>query len=448
MARAGARRTPDEETPMNESPILYPEDKVPLPRLVPLGLQHVVAMFGATVLAPMIMHFDPQLAIFFSGVGTLIFLAVTRMKVPSYLGSSFSFIGPVLAVTGGAAALVPDALCGIAAAAVLYAVAAAATIHWGPGWIDRLMPPIVTGTVVAIIGLNLAASAVGYAIRSEDGRFTIATPADQLALLVALVTFLTAALVSVYTRGFLRLLPVLTGVVVGYAVAAAVGALDPGKIAAIGAAPWLGLPPFATPRWSARAILAIAPVVVVLVAENKGHIAAISSYMKRDLNPHLGRAYLGDAIATFVSAMGGGTPQTTYAENMGVMAITRVFSSWNFVMAGSIAILLGLCPKFGALIQSVPNPVLGGITLILYGLIALMGVKIWLDAKVDFAEHRNMVVAGASLIAATGLGVGGVTVGGTNIAGIALGTVLALVLNLAFRARPREGGVEPEAPRR
>jgi putative pyrimidine permease RutG len=430
---------------MNESPILYPEDKVPLPRLVPMGIQHVVAMFGATVLAPVIMHFDPQLAIFFSGVGTLIFLAVTRMKVPSYLGSSFSFIGPVLAVTGGAVALIPDALCGIAAAAVLYALAAAATLRWGSGWIDGLMPPIVTGTVVAIIGLNLASSAVTNAVNASC---VIASRADQLALLVALVTFFTAALVSVHARGFLRLLPVLTGVIVGYAVAAAVGVLDPAKLSAIAAAPWIGLPPFQAPRWSLPAILTIAPVVIVLVAENKGHIAAISSYMKRDLNPHLGRAYLGDAIATFVSAMGGGTPQTTYAENMGVMAITRVFSSWNFVMAGSIAVLLGLCPKFGALIQSIPAPVLGGITLILYGLIALMGVKIWLDARVDFSDHRNLVVAGASLIAATGLGVNGVTVCGTNIAGIALGTVLALVLNLVFRAPRSEGGVEPEVPRR
>jgi uracil-xanthine permease len=427
---------------MNESPILYPEDRIPLQRLVPMGLQHVVAMFGATVLAPVIMGFDPQLAIFFSGIGTLIFLVTTRMKVPSYLGSSFSFIGPVLAVTGGSAALIPEALGGIAAAAVLYAIAAWATIRYGSRWIDGLMPPIVTGTVVAIIGLNLAASAVGNAINPD---FVIRGPADQLALTLALVTFFTAALVSVYARGFLRLLPVLMGVIVGYALAAALGLLDPQAMAAVAAAPWVGLPPFETPRWSLHAVLVIAPVVVVLVAENKGHIAAISSYMKRDLNPHLGRAYLGDAIATFVSAMGGGTPQTTYAENMGVMAITRVFSSYNFIMAGAIAILLGLCPKFGALIRSVPDPVLGGVTLILYGLIALMGVKIWLDAKVDFADHRNMVVAGASLIAATGLGVKGVTVGGTNIAGIALGTVLALVLNLVFSSSPRSGAEAPAA---
>jgi putative pyrimidine permease RutG len=428
---------------MSESPILYPEDRIPLQRLVPMGLQHVVAMFGATVLAPVIMGFDPQLAIFFSGVGTLIFLVTTRMKVPSYLGSSFSFIGPVLAVTGGSAALIPEALSGIAVAAVLYAIAGWATIRFGSKWIDGLMPPVVTGTVVAIIGLNLAASAVGNAINAD---FVIRGPADQLSLTVALVTFFTAALVSVYARGFLRLLPVLTGVIAGYALAAALGLLDPGAMAAVAGAPWAGLPPFETPRWSLRATLVIAPVVVVLVAENKGHIAAISSYMKRDLNPHLGRAYLGDAVATFVSAMGGGTPQTTYAENMGVMAITRVFSSYNFVMAGAIAILLGLCPKFGALIRSVPDPVLGGVTLILYGLIALMGVKIWMDAKVDFADHRNMVVAGAPLIAATGLGVKGVTVGGTNIAGIALGTVLALVLNLAFRIpSPPRGREAPVA---
>jgi putative pyrimidine permease RutG len=424
---------------MNDGRILYPEDRIPLQRLVPMGLQHVVAMFGATVLAPVIMGFDPQLAIFFSGVGTLIFLAITGMKVPSYLGSSFSFIGPVLAVTAGSAALIPDALSGIAAAAVLYGIAAWITIRFGPAWIDWLMPPVVTGTVVAIIGLNLASSAVANAINAD---FTIRDTRDLVALGVALVTFLTAALVSIHARGFLRLLPILIGVIVGYAVAALVGVLDPQALQAVADAPWIGLPPFMGPRWSTHAMLVIAPVFVVLVAENKGHISAISSFIGRDLNPYLGRAYLGDAVATFVSAMGGGTPQTTYAENMGVMAITRVFSSWNFVMAGSLAMLLGLCPKFGALIRSIPGPVLGGVTLILYGLIALMGVKIWMDAKVDFSDHRNLVVAGASLIVATGLGLKGLTVGGTNLAGIALGTVLALVIHLAFRiGAPREAAV-------
>jgi putative pyrimidine permease RutG len=421
---------------MSQPRLLYPEDWIPFGRLVPMGLQHVVAMFGATVLAPVIMGFDPQTAIFFSGIGTLIFLACTRMRVPSYLGSSFSFIGPVLAVTGGDPARIPDALCGIAAAAVLYGIAAFVTLRRGPGWIDALMPPVVTGTVVAIIGLNLAGSAVANAINAD---FTIRNLHDLLVVAVALATFLTAALVSMYARGFLRLLPVLIGVVMGYALAAAAGLLDPRALAAVHDAPWIGLPPLRTPRWSPSAMLAIAPVFVVLVAENKGHIAAISAYLKRDLDRWLGRAYLGDAIATFVSAMGGGTPQTTYAENMGVMAITRVFSSWNFMMAASIAILLGLCPRFGLLISTIPAPVMGGVTLILYGLIALMGVKIWMDAHVDFSDSRNMVIAGASLIVSTGLGVKGVTVGGTNLSGIAVGTVLALVVHLLLRVVPPAG---------
>jgi putative pyrimidine permease RutG len=414
---------------MPENRIYYPEDKLPLVRLVPMGMQHVVAMFGATVLAPILMGFNPQVALFFSGIGTLIFIAATGFKVPSYLGSSFAFIGPVLAVTGGDASKIPLALCGIAGAAVLYAVAALATMRWGSGWIDRLMPPVVTGSVVAIIGLNLASSAVRNAINAQ---LAINSRADLTRLGIATATFLTAALVSIHLKGFLRLLPILTGVIVGYALAALLGMLDAQSVARIRHSAWIGLPPFQRPAFSTNALLVIAPIFIVLLAENKGHIAAISAYMGRDLNPHLGRAYLGDALATFVSALGGGTPQTTYAENMGVMAITRVFSTYNFAMAACIAILLGLCPKFGAVIQSIPDPVLGGITLILYGLIALMGVRIWIEAKVDFNDPKNLVVAGASLIAATGLGIKGLTVAGVNVAGIAFGTLLALVLNVAL----------------
>ncbi len=409
--------------------IYYPEDKLPLARLAPMGLQHVVAMFGATVLAPILMGFNPQTAIFFSGVGTLIFIAATRGKVPSYLGSSFAFIGPVLAVTGGESANIPYALSGIAAAALLYAGAAAVTMRRGPGWIDRLMPPIVTGAVVAIIGLNLSSSAVSNFL-NED--FRLATREDAVRLFVSAATFVTASAVSIYFRGFMRLLPILTGVAAGYLLALGLGLIGPEQLAAVRNAPWLGLPPFTAPAFSWHAVLVIAPVFVVLVAENKGHIEAIGGYMRRDLNPHLGRAYLGDAAATFVSAMGGGTPQTTYAENMGVMAITRVFSVYNFIAAACIALLLGLCPKFGALIQSIPAPVLGGVTVILYGLIAVMGIKIWLDAKVDFCSHKNLVIAGVSLIVSTGLGVKGFTAGGVNIAGIAFGTVLAVVMNLAL----------------
>ena len=424
---------------MVQREIYYPEDKIPFVRLIPLGLQHVLAMFGATVLAPVLMGFDPQLALFFSGIGTLFFLAVTRLKVPSYLGSSFAFIGPVLAVTGGDPARTPLALCGIAGAALLYLVAALITMWRGSGWVDRLMPPVVTGSVVALIGLNLASSAVADSINAN---LAVNSAADLPGLIVAAATFLTAAFVPLHCRGFLKLLPILAGVAAGYSVAALAGVLDPASAARIRDAAWAGLPPFQTPVFSPHALLVIAPIFIVLLAENKGHIAAISNSMGRDLNPHLGRAYLGDALATLLSSLGGGTPQTTYAENMGVMAITRVFSAYNFIMAGSVAILLGLCPKFGALILSIPKPVLGGISLILYGLIALMGVRVWMDAKVDFAAPRNLVIAGAPLIVATGLGVKGLTIAGTNIAGIAVGTLLAVVLNAALSI----GGKRRAAP--
>jgi len=414
---------------MSHTRIYYPEDRIPLTRLIPMGMQHVVAMFGATILAPILMGFNPQVALFFSGIGTLLFIVITGAKVPSYLGSSFAFIGPVLAVTGGDAAKIPLALSGIAGAAVLYAVTALITMRWGPNWIDRLMPPVVTGSVVAIIGLNLASSAVTNAINAD---LTVNSFTDLTRLTIATATFLTAAGVAIYLKGFLRLLPILIGVIVGYTLFVLVGMLDSQSVAHIRSAVWLGLPPFQKPAFSLNALLVIAPIFIVLVAENKGHIAAISGYLGRDLNPHLGRAYLGDALATFVSALGGGTPQTTYAENMGVMAITRVYSTSNFIVAACIAILLGLCPKIGAFIQSIPNPVLGGITIILYGLITLMGIGIWIDAKVDFSNHKNLVVAGASLVAATGLGIKGLTVAGTNIAGIAFGTLLALILNLCL----------------
>ncbi len=424
--------------------LYYPEDKLPLSRLIPMGMQHVVAMFGATVLAPILMGFNPQTAIFFSGAGTLIFIAITRAKVPSYLGSSFAFIGPVLAVTGGRPENIPCALSGIAGAAVLYAIAAAVTLKYGSKWIDRLMPPVVTGAVVALIGLNLSSSAVSNFFNSD---FRLAAGGDALKLLTACVTFVVAASVSIYLKGFLRLLPILTGVAVGYALSLFLGIIDPASLAAIKSAPWAGLPPFITPVFSFKALLVIAPVFVVLVAENKGHIEAISGYMQRDLSPHLGRAYLGDAAATFVSAMGGGTPQTTYAENMGVMAITRVFSVYNFIAAACIALLLGLCPKFGAVIQSIPAPVLGGVTVILYGLIAIMGIKIWMDARVDFSSHKNLIIAGSSIIISTGLGVKGFTVGGINIAGIAFGTVLAVLMNLALSFGGEDGEEDARAAR-
>lgn len=414
--------------------IVYPEEKLPVGKLIPLGLQHVVAMFGATVLAPILMGFNPQTAVFFSGLGTLLFIAVTGGRVPSYLGSSFSYIGPVLAVvTVGKqidASRIPLALGGIAASALLYLAAALVTMRIGSRWIDRLMPPVVTGAVVALIGLNLAGAAVSSALGRS---LTIATRHDLQSLAVAATTLAVAVVVAVYLRGFLALLPILFGVLAGSGLAAALGLLDPAAVAKLHAAPWLGLPAFVTPRLDVGATILIAPVFLVLVAENKGHLDAIGGYLGRDLSPYLGRAYLGDALATLGSALGGGTPQTTYAENMGVMAITGMFAVRAFATAALCAVGLGVCPKFGALVQTIPGAVLGGITLVLYGMITLMGVRIWQEAKVDFAQPRNLVIAGVAVTMATGLGLQGLTVHGVTVSGIALGTLLALLLNLVLR---------------
>ncbi|MDD4003898.1 MAG: solute carrier family 23 protein [Elusimicrobiaceae bacterium] len=419
------------ETESAPAGIYYPEDRIAVSRIIPLGMQHVIAMFGATVLAPVLMGFNAQTAVFFSGVGTLIFLVVTRFKVPSYLGSSFSYIGPVLAVTGGNPAFIPHALFGIAASAVCYLGAAVYTIRKGSAWIDRLMPPLVTGSVVAIIGLNLAPGAVNEAM---SGSLELASRQDWLNFSVAAITFTSAGITAIYARGMLRLIPILTGVLVGCVAAWAAGLVSQQSLETVRQAAWFGLPRFIAPVPDWGAVLVIAPLFVVLVAENKGHIDAISAYMKRDLTPSLGRAYLGDALATLLSACGGGTPQTTYAENMSVMAITGVFATRMFAVAAGFAALLGLCPKFGAATHAIPMPVIGGVSVLLCGLITLMGVKIWIDNRLDLCSPRNLIVAGATLMIATGLGVKGITVGTVNIAGIAFGTVFAVVMNWALSA--------------
>jgi putative pyrimidine permease RutG len=417
--------------------IIFPEDKLPLTKLIPLGLQHVVAMFGATVLAPMLMGFNPQTAVFFSGAGTLIFIAVTGGRVPSYLGSSFSYIGPVLAVVSVNGVIdhsrIPLALGGIAVSALLYALAALCTMRWGSRWIERLMPPVVTGAVVALIGLNLAGASVTAALGSN---LHLDSRADWLKLAVSATTLGSAIAVAVYVRGFIGLLPVLSGVLVGSALALGLGLMDGSALQAVHHAGWLGCPQFQTPHFDPFAAALIAPLFLVLLAENKGHLDAIGAAMGRDLKGNLGRAYLGDALATLLSACGGGTPQTTYAENMGVMAITGLFAVRAFATAAVVAVGLGLCPKFGAAVLTIPEPVLGGITLFLYGMITLMGVRIWQESKVDFSQPRNLATAGVSITLATGLGVRGLTVHGVAVSGIALGTLLALVLNLTMKAPP------------
>jgi putative pyrimidine permease RutG len=417
-----------------------PDERLPWPQTVIAGLQHVVAMFGATALAPIIMGFDPNVSILFSGIGTLIFFLIVGGRVPSYLGSSFSFIAVVIAATAYAGSgpnpNISDALGGIIAAGVLYLAIGLAVMYAGYRWIERLMPPVVTGAVVAAIGLNLAPIAVrGISANGFD-------------LFVGLATILAAGLTAVYAPGVLRRIPVLVGGFVGYAVyafgAGTFGLAGPVDFSAIGAAPWFGAPNFTTPTFSGSAMALIAPVAIILVAENLGHIKAIGAMTGRNLDPYIGRAFVGDGIATIVSAGGGGTGVTTYAENMGVMAVTRIYSTLIFVAAALFAILLGFSPKFDAAILTIPGAVIGGLSVVIFGLITVAAGRIWVENQVDFSETKNLITAGVAVIAGAGdlaIKIGGFTLGGIGTA--TFGAILLYALLNRGTADPYE---ETKAP--
>ncbi len=426
-----------------EQGIIAPDERLPWSQSIALGLQHVLAMFGSTVVAPLIMGFDPNLAILFSGIGTLIFFFLVAGRIPSYLGSSFSFIGPVAVVVGSTAAgsfnagSIPLALGGIVAAGVVYAVIGAIVQVSGSGWIDALMPPIVTGSVVMIIGLNLAGAAHGLAANDP---------------FMALVTILAILGIALYTHGLLGRLPILLGTVAGYVIALILGGTSTAgrdlgfahvqgvDLSKIADAAWFGIPHFVAPSFDGRAIGLIAPVAIVLVAENTGHIKAVSAMTKRDLMPWLGRGFLGDAIATIVAGFGGGTGVTTYAENIGVMAVTRVYSTVIFVIAALVAILLGFSPKFGAVIGSIPLGVLGGVSTVLFGLIAVTGGRIWVENRVDFTKGANLFVAAVTMI--VGAADYTLTFGGFQMAGIGVGTFGSIILYQLLKMAPTSADVE------
>ncbi|MDM0055178.1 solute carrier family 23 protein [Variovorax fucosicus] len=378
--------------------VVAPDERLPWPQTAVMGVQHVIAMFGATVLAPILMGFNPNIAILMSGVGTLIFFLVTGGRVPSYLGSSFAFIGVVIAASGyagtGPNANIAVALGGIVACGVLYVLIGAIVQMVGTGWIERFMPPVVTGAVVAVIGLNLA----GIPIKNMA--------ANNFDAWMQAVTFLCVGLVAVFARGMLQRLLILVGLILASIVYAVLtnglGLGKPMDLSGIANAAWFGLPAFTAPVFTGNAMLLIAPVAIILVAENLGHLKAVTAMTGRNLDRYMGRAFIGDGIATVVSGAAGGTGVTTYAENIGVMAATRIYSTAVFVVAALIALVLGFSPKFGAVIQAIPLPVMGGVSIVVFGLIAIAGAKIWVDNKVDFSQNRNLIVAAITLIIGTG----------------------------------------------
>ena len=413
--------------PVRTEGIIAPDERLPWGSTIVVGLQHVVAMFGATVLAPILMGFDPNVSILFSGIGTLIFFVITAGRVPSYLGSSFSFIGVVIAATAyagkGPNPNLAVALGGIIAAGVLYAVIGAIVMASGTRWVERLMPPVVTGAIVAVIGLNLAP----IAVQSVSG--------STFDSWIGILTVLAVGLIAVMAPGLARRLPILLGGIVGYVIywvlANGMGLGKPIDFTGLINAPWFGAPSFTSPVFTGSAIALIAPVAIILVAENLGHVKAVSAMTGRDLDPYLGRAFLGDGIATIVAGFGGGTGVTTYAENIGVMAVTRIYSSLVFVIAALVAILLGFSPKFGALILTIPGSVIGGLAIVLFGLIAATAGRIWVQSRVDFSNARNLITVAAALT--MGAGNLSVTIGGFTLAGIGTATFGAIILYQILR---------------
>lgn len=412
--------------------VVAPGERLTWSATVAMGVQHVVAMFGATFLVPTLTGFPVPTTLLFSGVGTILFLIVTRNRLPSYLGSSFAFIAPITAAT--AAGSFGTALAGVVAVGILLAIVGVVVQVAGMRWVDALMPPVVAGAIVALIGFNLAPTAWGN------------FQADPIA---ATITLVATILFSVLFRGFLGRISIFLGVIVGYIYAIATGAYNvPNAVTgitpaeAISGAAWIGLPEFQVPDFASSAtwstLAMFLPVVLVLVAENVGHVRGVAT-MTEDpsINRHTGRALIADGLATTIAGAGGGSGTTTYGENIGVMAATRVYSTAVYWVAGFAAILLAFSPKIGAVFNSIPPGVLGGVTTALYGLIGIIGIKIWVDNRVDFSSPVNQYTAAVALV----IGIAGFTmqIEGFEFGGIVLGTVAALVIyhlgNVIARAR-------------
>ncbi len=390
-----------------EGEVVRSDERLSWPMTITLGLQHLAAMFGATVLVPALTGFPVSATLLFSGIGTLLFLALTRNRVPAYLGSSFAFVAPLVAAKSQG---VPAELGGVLIAGLLLFVVGVAVKALGIRLVDSVMPPVVTGAVIVLITLNQAPTA--------------ARGAGYQPFFAAL-TVVVIALCAVLSRGLLARISVLIGVVVGWVAAALAGRLDPAALTALGNASWVGLPTIQHPELRSSVALLMLPAVFVLVAQNVAHIKAIGAVTGRDLDGHIGDTLIATGLAATLAGAGGGSAGSTYAENIGVMAATRVYSTAAYVVAAVGAVALSLSPKISALVATVPAGVIGGATLMLYGLVALVGVRIWQENEVDLTDPLNLLVAGV----AVAVGIGNVTVdiGPMQVGGIVWGSVLIVI---------------------
>ena len=415
---------------------LGPRIRPPLGLWIPLSLQHVFAMFGATILVPILTGLDPASALFTAGTGTLIYILLTGAKVPAFLGSSFAFIPAILAIAGGRGG--PNmayALGGAVVAGLFYCVVALIIRFAGTGWLDKALPPVVIGSVIIVIGLNLAPTAMNMAMYDAEGNYSL------VVLSIAAVTLAVTVVSSIFLRGFFGTIPILIGLVTGYLFALIMGVFFPAysviHFQVVSDAPWFGLPKFQFPKFNLMAILTFVIVSLTTICEHLGDTLVTSKVVGQDFykNPGLHRTLAGDGIATAWAAFWGGPPNTTYGENIGVMAITKVYSVWVIGGAAVFAVFLSFFRKFGALIQTIPTAVLGGVSMLLFGIIASSGLRTLVESGVDYKDKRNLTISSVILV----IGIGGgklafAITGGVEfqLAGIALATVVGISLNLAF----------------
>jgi uracil-xanthine permease len=392
---------------LGDDEVVRSDERLSWPLTVGLGLQHIGAMAGATVLVPNLTGFPVSTTLLFSGVGTLFFLLITRNRIPGYLGSSFAFVAPLVAShADGLAAQ----LGGVLFAGLLLTVVGIAVKALGIRLVDSVMPPVVTGAVIVLIALNLAPNA-GYQVAGGPG--------------LAAVTLVVTGLCAMLSRGLPARLSVLAGVLAGWVVAAVAGGIDPARLTAMHSAAWLGMPVLHEPELRPGVMLMVLPAVAVLTAQNVGYVKAIGAVTGRDLDGSVGDALIANGLVTALAGGGGGSGLTLLGENIGVMALTRVFSTAAYLAAAIGAIALSFSPKVAALVQTMPGGVVGGMSLVVYGMVAMVGVRTWLDNDVDLGDPLNMMVAGAAIVA----GAGNLTIdiGWLRLPGIAWGSLLIVL---------------------
>ena len=396
-------------------------ERPPLLTTIPLSLQHLFAMFGSTVLVPILFHVNPATVLLFNGIGTLFYLILCKGKIPAYLGSSFAFLSPVFLVLSQYS--YEAALGGFIVVGIVFCIVSFIVHTIGTSWIDVIFPPASMGAIVAVIGLELMPTAAGMAGLTGENT-------DTTVIFVSIATLAITIFASMAFRGFLSIIPILIGVVAGYVIAFTVGIVD---LSHVESAPWFAIPTIYTPEFDLRAILIILPASIVVIVEHIGHLIVTGNIVGRNLakDPGLDRSLLGNGVSTIFSGFFGSTPNTTYGENIGVLAITKVYSTWVIGGAAIFAILLSCLGKLAALIQSIPTPVMGGVSMLLFGVIAASGIRILVEAKVDYNNPMNLLLT--SIVMGVGVSTASLTIGTVTLRGMALATVIAIILSISFR---------------